>query len=695
MRKLTALILVFSLVFCLCACGHKDDTPDERDCGVYITVEADDIYTVSCGTESGSESATPAEEDEKISAGETFHFDFAGEAAEGSESAVIPYMICVYDKDFNVISEASFEDDFANMAKIDIVVTKEHDIIYKGGNVDCGGNVVVSMCSYDVASGVTVTDAAVVVNNGSSAGSSIDSALASYTESFKTDAEANRASYTSNVSSMSGEIPPFKAVHDISVARGNGNVVSFRIRDYAYLGTSELETISGHSFDLNTGNELKLADVFSDVDGIKKQCTEYILISTTTDDGVYNEGFTDAIPELINDGNWYLSNEGLVIVANKGVISDTLHEFTVPYSDIEQYINEAYLPAESDKMTSGNIIPSFADENSASELNFVGYCAEQCAAGDLIISAGGCINDVAVYTVSYNEESNSYGLINQLFYCSDLYDGGAFSVKTALESTPNILVQFSTPYGNVVNNFLSVDESGNISITDPDGGNDGIDILPALPFTIDLNGDGTDDVISIKGGVIDIQSDEVGAEFDTGLEEITSALLHDSDCDGYFELFVSGDLASDDYIIYCLKFDGRSIKAVSFDGDHFIFGDIKGFTANVINVNTVADILGTYSYTKQYEYKDGEFKAVEKDSYKINSEQYIVPNADLTTSEGGTIPAGTELRITGTDFASFVTVETKDGESGTLSLSTTDGDNGWLINDTPESEVFQSLPYAG
>lgn len=694
MRKLTALILVFSLVFCLCACGHKDETPDERDCGVYITVEADDIYTVSCGTENGSESATPADGG-KIPAGETFHFDFAGDAAESSKSAVISYMICVYDNDFNVISEASFEDDFSNMAKIDIVVTEDHDIIYKGGSVNCGGKVVVSMCSYDVSTGVTVTDAAVVVNNGASAGSSIDSALASYTESFKADAEANRASYTGNISGMSGEIPPFKTTHDLSVARGSGNMVCFRMSDYAYLGTSEMEKISGHSFDLNSGNELTLADVFSDVDAVIKHCTESILISTTTDDGIYNEGFTDAIPGLIADGNWYFNNEGLVIVANKGVISDSLHEFEVPYSDIEQYINEAYLPEGSDDMSSGSIIPCFADENSAGEYNFVGYCADQCAAGDLIISAGGSIKDVAVYSVTYNEESNSFGLKNQLFYCSDLFDGGAFSVKASLESTPTILVQFATPYGNVVNNFLSVDENGNICITDPDGGDDGIDILSMLPFTVDLNGDGKDDEINIKGGKVDIVSGDASATFDTGLEEISVALLHDSDCDGYFELFIGGDMASDDYIIYCLKFDGKSIKDIPFDGEDFIFGDVTGFTANTVNVNTVADILGTYSYTKQYTYKDGEFRAADKGSYKIVSEQYIVPNADLSTSEGGTIPAGTELRITGTDFESFVTFQTKDGENGTLSLSKTDGDTGWLINGAPESEVFQSLPYAG
>ena len=693
MRKLTAFLLIISLVFCLCACGHKDGGKDERKCGVYITVEADDVYTLSCGTEKGSDSVTPAD-GSAIKAGETYHFDFAGNAAKGNKSAVMDYMICVYDKDFNIISEESFEDDFANMAKIEIVVTADHNIIYKGGSVNCGGKVTVTMNSYDDSLGVTATEATVSVHNNLDAGNAISSALASYVDNFKANAEPNRASYTENTAGMGDNIPQFRMAHDICVARGDSSLVSFRVRDYAYLGTSETETISGHTFDLESGNELALADVFNNVDELVKQATEYILISTTTDDGIFNEGFTSVIPELIKDGNWYFNSTGLVIVACKGVIAESEHEFTIPYSDIEKLINENYLPEANDKMTSGSINACFADENSAGEYNFVTLGEQPCAAGDIIISANGNITNIGVFSVAYNADSNSFGLLNQLFYCSDLHSGGAFAIKSALESTANILVQFTTPYGSVTNNFLSVDENGNINITDPDGGDKGVDIMSDLPFTLDLNGDGKDDEISINGGKVDIVSGTASGTFDTGLSEITIATLHDSDCDGYFELFVGGDMASDDYIVYCLKFDGKTIKDIPFDGEDFIFGYVTGFAANEVSVSTRIDVLGTYFYIKNYEYSKGEFRAVDSSSYKINTENYIIPTADLSTSEGGVIPAGTEIKITGTDLASYVTVQAKDGTSGTLSLSTTNGDGGWLINGVAESELFQSLPYA-
>ena len=54
MRKFLAIALAVCCVFSLCACGSKDTGEKERECGVYITMEANDVFTVSCGTDEGS-----------------------------------------------------------------------------------------------------------------------------------------------------------------------------------------------------------------------------------------------------------------------------------------------------------------------------------------------------------------------------------------------------------------------------------------------------------------------------------------------------------------------------------------------------------------------------------------------------------------------------------------------------------------
>lgn len=685
-------MLVFSMIFCLCACGHKDEAPPERECGVYVTVEADDIFAVSCGTDSGSDSATHAD-GTHIDAGETFHFDIGGEQAEQSAKAIIPYMICIYDKDFNIIEDESFEDNFANMARIDIVVTKDHHIIYKGGEVNCGGKVVVSMSSYEDSLGVHATDAFVTVSGDEAVSAKINEALKGFIETFTEPVETNRANYEENVSGKSGEIPSFMMSHTISVARGDASILCFKMRDYTYLGTAEIETIIAHSYDVATGSELMLENVFNDVEALKNLCTEQILISTTDSGTLFNEGFTSVIPKLVDNGNWYFDSEGLVIIANKGDIADTAYEFSIPYADIEKYMNEEYLPETSDDITPGSINAVFADDADMDGLVFVGNEGE-FSDGNIVITASGSIMNVGVYNVVYDEEANSFGLTDQIFFCSDLLEGGSFAINAELEEVPSLLVQFTTPYGTVVNNLLSVDAEGAIVITDPDGGDKGIDIFAELPFTIDINGDGTDEEISISGGTVSITSGVDGAKFDADFSEISVALLHDIDCDGAFELFIGGDIASDDYIVYCLKYDG-DISVIPFDGEDYVCGDVKSFAANAVSICSPVDILGSYSYDIEYTCTDGKLSSEPGDSYKVNSEEYIAADVDLTLSDGTVVAAGTEMRVIETDLNSFVTVETKDGTTGNLEIAENSGEGGWLINGSPEMGIFSSLPYAG
>lgn len=691
MKKLTAIILVLSMIFCLCACGSEEEAPAERSCGVYVTVEANDVYAVSCGREDGSDSATHAD-GTKINAGETFHFDFAGEKAEGSAKAVVSYMICVYDKDLGIIADESFEDNFANMARIDIVVTEDHHIIYKGGEINCGGKLVVSMNETNDALGVYATETSVKVSNNESAGNKITDTLAGFAATFTEAAETNRASYTENTAGKGSDIPDFNMKHSVYVTRGDDAVVSFRMRDYAYLGTEERETVFAHNYDVQTGDELTLESVFTDVDALKKLCTEYILISTTSsEDVVFTEGFTEKIPELLKDGSWYFDNEGLVVIANRGELSDMSYEFSVPYSDIEQYLKEEFIPTALDDTQSCAIRALYAEDASTDDFVFVDNAEE---IKPIIITATGSIYNVGVYLVSYDEESNSYGLTNELKYCSDLLDGGAFSLDTELGSTPNVLVQYTTSYGDVKNALLSVDENGDIVITDPDGGDEGIDIIDTLPFMIDLNCDGTDDEISFSGGTVNIVSGTDSSGFDTGVTDIDGARLYDVDLDGVFELFVSGSTASGDNILYCLKLDGVSLIPVPFDNEEYACGELKAFSADSVNVSSRINVLGTYSYDRSYKFADGKLIPAATESYKVISDKFITPNAELALIEGGTIAAGTEIKVVETDLSTFVSVQTADGTVGKLQLSQTDGDTGWLINGTPEGELFDSLPYA-
>ena len=118
MKRTISFLLAAVLLLSLCACGKKDTGEKERECGVYITMEANDVFTVSCGTDAGSDSFGNADKS-AIEAGTVVHFDFAGDKAESTERADIEYSICIYDKELNILATKSFVDDFSNKARID------------------------------------------------------------------------------------------------------------------------------------------------------------------------------------------------------------------------------------------------------------------------------------------------------------------------------------------------------------------------------------------------------------------------------------------------------------------------------------------------------------------------------------------------------------------------------------------------
>jgi len=142
MRRAFSLFLAIIMVFTLCSCGKEETEELERECGVYITVEASDIYAVSCGTENGSETCQHAD-GTPISIGEVIHFDFAGDGAN-TASCPMNYSIGIMDKALESLAVKPFSDDFGNLARIDITVTADHHIAYSGSSASCGGDVTVS-----------------------------------------------------------------------------------------------------------------------------------------------------------------------------------------------------------------------------------------------------------------------------------------------------------------------------------------------------------------------------------------------------------------------------------------------------------------------------------------------------------------------------------------------------------------------
>ena len=705
MRKFMALALALCCVVSLCACGKKDSGEKERECGVYITMLANDVFTVSCGTDEGSDSVEGVDK-AAFEAGSVIHFDFAGDKAESTERADIGYSICIYDKDLNILATKSFTDDFSNNARIDITVTEDHRIINANAG-SCGGDVVVEMTTESSEGNVWYMSPTVFMPELSEAADRINESLKSMATEYTTAVyQENYGLYTQNIGDGSAAgLSEFSMSRTIRTARCDSSVISLRVVDRASLGTTSTLEISGASFDAQTGEELRLADLGSSEEKIVNTVSEKILVSFNEDeqykDVFFNTGYSETLKSLVSDGHWYLSADGIVIIANPGEIADAeagFYEFTVPYSELGGIIDKAFIPSSDRDGTEGDVNVELASANRESNLTVLGSAAAEDISS-LLLSASGSVYDLDVYTISYDAGSKSYNIVKQILACSDMSDGAALAINAELSgTTPTMVVRFSLADGTREARLLSLDENGAVKVTDPNAST-GTVITSRLPYSGDIDGDGRSETLSTSAdeeGIITL-SIEAGGEtssVSTGIKEINSIRLFDLDGDGMREIYIDG-VDADGSSITCAALysagDSQPLHLALFDSQSSAAGLIKDFADGRLVLDTEMNILGTYTVKSVYTLSDKSFAKASGDIVFDNNTTYVTTTKSITLSNGSYLSTGTKLRFTSTDGSSVISFVTDGGFTGSIPIAKSD--SGWTIGGQPDTSYFSSLPY--
>lgn len=705
MRKFIAIALAFCCVLSLCACGKKDTGEKERECGVYITMEANDVFTVSCGTDEGSDSFKNADET-AIAAGTVIHFDFAGDKADSTERADIEYSICLYDKDLNIIEAKSFVDDFSNNARVDITVTEDHKIINANAAKN-GGDVVIDMTTASGKDGVRYMSPTVFMSERSEAADKINESLRAMETEYTTKTyQDNYGHYTQNIGNGTGQgLSAFSMSRTIRSERDDSSIVSLRIVDRASLGTTSTLKISGSTFNSQTGEEIKLADLGDSSEKIVNAVSEKILVSFNEDpkyQGVFfNEGYSETIKSLVSDGHWYLSADGIVIIANPGEIADAaagFYEFTVSYDELGDVINKDFIPSSDLSGSEGDVSVAFTADSKASDLTLLGSAAATDIKS-LLLSASGNVYDLDVYTINYNESAKTYTLVQQVLACSDMSDGAALAINAELEgTTPTMVVRFKLADGTHEIRLLSLDENGAVKVTNPYA-SAGTVITSRLPYSGDIDGDSKEETINTSTDaqglvVLNVEASGKTAEVSTGIKEIGSIRLFDLDGDGAKEIYLDGKDA-DGQAITCAAFysaaETQPLHLALFDSQSYALGTIKDFSDGKLVVDNEMNILGTYKVKNVYTLADKSFSKASGDIVFDNNTTYVTTTKSITLSNGSLLATGTKLRFTSTDGSSVINFVTDGGFTGSIPIASSG--SGWTISGQPDTSYFTSLPY--
>lgn len=245
---------------------------------------------------------------------------------------------------------------------------------------------------------------------------------------------------------------------------------------------------------------------------------------------------------------------------------------------------------------------------------------------------------------------------------------------------------------------------------------------------LDLNGDGVQEELSYKTYAINEYDEAVEISVKSASGEVrwgvplysVQVCALDADGDGMMEIFVSGDQMSDDYITYCLRYDGIGMMQLDFadinrgensDGYYdYGYGRLIRAEDGIIELEGSQDFLGTYMATRVLALQDGRFEVVDDGVWRVNVDMerfeweyaHLLAAQDIPVTffgnegeEDGILRAGEKALITGSDKIAVAYFVTEDGRTGFFRIAP-DTVNGWgsLVNGIPEAEAFEYVPYA-
>lgn len=151
----------------------------------------------------------------------------------------------------------------------------------------------------------------------------------------KEDAEAN---------GIQLNFEPYYYGQSYELKRADGEVISLiSITETYYGGAHGSQVIAGVNYDAQTGEKLSLSDIWSEERLFRETCEKEILTlaeEKTKEIGeVFFSNYEESVPDLIADGLWYFSGEGLVFISQEYMLqpyaAGTI-EFEISYDKLRE-----------------------------------------------------------------------------------------------------------------------------------------------------------------------------------------------------------------------------------------------------------------------------------------------------------------------------------------------------------------------
>ena len=248
---------------------------------------------------------------------------------------------------------------------------------------------------------------------------------------------------------------------------------------------------------------------------------------------------------------------------------------------------------------------------------------------------------------------------------------------------------------------------------------------------IDLDGDGSEETVGWtfapgkygdKVATLTVEAaDGAALTWPSDLIWASEVYITDLNGDGAQEILLTGDVMSDDYYTFCLRYEQGALYEVLFPDNgrgnatdgyfKYGYGMIVAIGENSVTLSGSQDVLGTWFASRtvtlapsgHFEFSDdGLWRRDPADpddadlwAYRALTVTQPLPYTDLQGNPAGTLEPGAKIYICASDKETVVHFTAQDGVTGVLAIARNyERDWGRLVDGIPEDECFEVLPYA-
>lgn len=164
----------------------------------------------------------------------------------------------------------------------------------------------------------------------------------SFKENLEKQSQQYKKDYEKEFEKMGYNKYQYESYSDYSITYNKNNLLSIPITVYEFTGGAHgLTSIKSFNYDLSTGKELELKDIFKDGVNYEKIINSYVYENINANKDLYFTG-KDAFKGIGENQNFYLDKNGIVVYFSLYEIAPYyvgIPKFIIPYKDVEPYLN--------------------------------------------------------------------------------------------------------------------------------------------------------------------------------------------------------------------------------------------------------------------------------------------------------------------------------------------------------------------